>query len=223
MSQHPQELRHLAPSELRPDRLNARAHSAAQIKQIVASIQEFGFVGAILADESLNIIAGHGRLVAAQQCNLPAVPVFIVSNLTEAERRALALADNKIALNAGWDVDLLRQNLELVALELDVELTGFSVGQVDVVLSGPSRRDPGDELIPAAPTNPETRRGDIGAADSISSDAVTLATATLFGEWLALKLPQPCFLIPRTTWRSMAMLAARAGSNTPSLPWPPAR
>ncbi|MEZ5996463.1 MAG: DNA methyltransferase [Hyphomonadaceae bacterium] len=161
MSQHSQELRYLAPSELRPDRLNARAHPPAQIKQIVASIKKFGFVGAILADENLNVIAGHGRLVAAQQCNLPTVPVFVLSNLTEAERRALALADNKIALNAGWDGDLLRKNLEIISLELDVELTGFSVGQVDVVLSGPDTRDPDDEVIPAAPSVPTTRRGDI--------------------------------------------------------------
>lgn len=163
MSKHSQELRYLAPSALRPDPLNARTHSASQIKQIVASIAKFGFVGAILADENLTVIAGHGRLIAAQQCDLPLVPVFIVANLGDAERRALALADNKIALNAGWDADLLRQNLELVTLELDVELTGFSVGQVDLILSGPASRDPDDEVIPAAPTNPTTRRGDIWA------------------------------------------------------------
>ena len=161
MSQHSQELRYLAPSDLRPDRLNARVHPTAQIKQIVASIGKFGFVGAILADENLTVIAGHGRLIAAQQCKLPLIPVFVLPNLSEAERRALALADNKIALNAGWDVDLLRQNLEFVALELDVELTGFSVGQVDVVLGGPANRDPDDEFVPAAPVEPETRRGDI--------------------------------------------------------------
>ncbi len=161
MQKHSQELRYLAPNDLRPDPLNARAHSAAQIEQIVASITKFGFVGAILADEHLTVIAGHGRLIAAQKCDLPLVPVFVIANLSEAERRALALADNKIALNAGWDADLLRQNLELVSLELDVELTGFSVGQVDLVLSGPSSRDPDDEAIPAAPAHPTTRPGEI--------------------------------------------------------------
>lgn len=161
MPKHSQELKYLAPDALRPDLLNARTHSAAQIKQITASITKFGFVGAILADENLNVIAGHGRLIAAQQCNLPLVPVFIVSNLSEPERRALALADNKIALNAGWDADLLRQNLELVAPQIDIELTGFSVGQVDFILSGPASRDPDDEVIPPAPTLPTTRRGNI--------------------------------------------------------------
>lgn len=146
--------------DLVPDPRNARTHSKRQIEQIAASIQSFGFTNPILIDPAGGIIAGHGRLRAAKALGLKDVPTIALEGLSEAQKRALRLADNKIALNAGWDVDLLKLELgELAALDVDLSLTGFSTGEIDVVLKSPV--DPDDELIPAVPETPQTRPGDI--------------------------------------------------------------
>jgi hypothetical protein len=116
---------------------NARTHSADQIAQIAASIAEFGFTNSILIGEDDVIIAGHGRLMAAQQLGLPEVPVIILDHLSEAQRRALVIADNRLAENAGWDHDLLRT--ELAALrdeEFDLDLLGFDDAALDEILAG---------------------------------------------------------------------------------------
>lgn len=116
---------------------NARTHSADQIAQIAASIAEFGFTNPILIGEDDVIIAGHGRLMAAQQLGLPDVPVIVLDHLSEAQRRALVIADNRLAEHAGWDQDLLRA--ELVALrdeEFDLDLLGFDDAALDEILAG---------------------------------------------------------------------------------------
>lgn len=116
---------------------NARTHSADQIAQIAASIAEFGFTNPILIGEDDVIIAGHGRLMAAQQLGLPEVPVIVLDHLSEAQRRALVIADNRLAENAGWDQDLLRA--ELAALrdeEFDLDLLGFDEAALDEILAG---------------------------------------------------------------------------------------
>lgn len=149
-------------SDLKPDRRNARTHPKRQIDQIIASITAFGFSNPILTDASGAIIAGHGRLLAAKALGLEEVPTIVLPHLTEAQKRALRLADNKIALGAGWDVELLKVELgELSVLDIDFDLsvTGFSAGEIDVVLAGGA--DPDDEIIPAAPVKPVTRPGDI--------------------------------------------------------------
>ena len=115
-----------------------------------------------VVDPGGTIIAGHGRLLAAKAAGLTEVPTIALDGLSEAQKRALRLADNKIALGAGWDLDLLK--LELGALsridvDLDLALTGFSAGEIDVLLTGPG--DPGDKVIPAVPVTPRTRPGDI--------------------------------------------------------------
>ena len=105
---------------------NARTHPEWQIAQIAASIAEFGFTNPILVGEDGVIIAGHGRLLAAQQLGLDEAPVIVLDHLTETQRRALVIADNKIAENAGWDEALLRR--ELAALQdeaFDLDITGF--------------------------------------------------------------------------------------------------
>ena len=106
---------------------NARTHSEIQVKQIAASITEFGFNNPVLADPDGGIIAGHGRILAARALGLSHVPVIVLSHLTENQKQAFRLADNKLTLNAGWDVDLLR--LELKALttaeDLAIDLIGF--------------------------------------------------------------------------------------------------
>jgi DNA modification methylase len=147
---------------LAPDPRNARTHPKRQIEQIVASIKEFGFTNPILIDPDGAVIAGHGRLLAAKAMALAEVPTITLEGLSEAQKRALRLADNKIALGAGWDLDLLKLELaELSTLDVgfDLSLTGFSSGEIDVALKGSP--DPDDEAIPAVPRTPRTRPGDI--------------------------------------------------------------
>ena len=149
-------------SELTPDPRNARTHSKKQVEQIVASISAFGFTNPILADPEGNLIAGHGRLRAAKQMGLDTVPVITLDGLTEPQKKALRLADNKIALNAGWDTEILKlelAELSLPEVEIDLGLTGFSPGEIDVVLA--ESDDPDDEVIPAVPDNPRVQSGDI--------------------------------------------------------------
>ena len=124
-------------SDLVPDPRNARTHPKRQIDQIQASIEAFGFTNPILADPEGHIIAGHGRLQAARAMGLSEVPTIILSGLSETQKRALRIADNKIALNAGWDLEILQQELgELASIDVDIDptLTGFSTGEIDVFL-----------------------------------------------------------------------------------------
>ena len=154
------QVRMRAPGELRPDPGNARTHPKTQVAQIAASLREFGFVNPILVDEEGVIIAGHGRLLAAKSIGLGQVPTIELLGLSAAQKRALRLADNKIALNAGWDADLLKVELEALGeLDFDLALTGFSVGEIDVVLE--QADEPDDEVIPATVAEPRTRLGDI--------------------------------------------------------------
>ncbi len=120
---------------LKPYPRNARRHSRAQIKQIAASIERFGFSNPVLIADDNEIVAGHGRVAAAKLLGIDMVPAVRLSHLTEAERRAYVIADNKLALNAGWDRELLAIELQgLVDLDFEVELTGFSLAEVDIVL-----------------------------------------------------------------------------------------
>ena len=106
---------------------NSRTHSEEQVKQIAASIKEFGFTNPILIDENKGVIAGHGRLLAAGKLALAEVPTIVLEGLTEAQRKAYVIADNKLALNAGWDFEMLKLELEeLSNLKFDFELTGFA-------------------------------------------------------------------------------------------------
>jgi ParB/RepB/Spo0J family partition protein len=114
---------------------NPRTHSEAQIAQIAESIQEFGFTNPILVDTTAGILAGHGRLRAAQKLGLAKVPVLVLDHLSETQKRAYILADNKLAENAGWDEELLAAELEALKLEeYDLALTGFSEKELDELL-----------------------------------------------------------------------------------------
>ena len=151
-----------AVGDLMPDPRNARTHSKRQIDQIRASIEAFGFTNPILADPEGHIIAGHGRLQAARAMGFAEVPTIILSGLSELQKRALRIADNKIAVNAGWDLEILQLELgELASIDVDIDptLTGFSTGEIDVILS--SAADPDDEVIPPLPVTPRTKQGDI--------------------------------------------------------------
>jgi len=154
---------------LTPYARNARTHSDAQVAQIAASIVEFGFTNPILVGGDGTIIAGHGRLMAARRLELAEVPVVVLDHLSDAQRRALVIADNKIAENAGWDEDLLKAELAALKLEaFDLEVIGFSGDELAALLDDldgeetppPSLGDP--DFVPEPPkANPVTRRGDI--------------------------------------------------------------
>src|ERR1700722_4997128 len=151
-----------AVGDLIPDPRNARTHPKRQIDQIKASIDAFGFTNPILVDPDGHIIAGHGRLQAARSMGFTEVPTITLPGLSEVEKRALRIADNKIALNAGWDLEILQEELGQLAsldIEIDPTLTGFSTGEIDVILS--SATDPDDEVIPPVPATPRTKPGDI--------------------------------------------------------------
>src|SRR5712671_6588388 len=112
--------------KLIPFARNPRTHSEAQVTQIAASIAEFGFNNPILVDTKAGIIAGHGRLLAARKLQLTEVPVIVLDHLTDAQKRAYVIADNQLALNAGWDEELLRLELATLAGEaFDINLIGF--------------------------------------------------------------------------------------------------
>src|SRR3984893_13382992 len=151
-----------AVGDLIPDPRNSRTHPKRQIDQLRESIKAFGFTNPILADPEGHIIAGHGRLQAARAMGFNEVPTIILSGLSETQKRALRIADNKIALNASWDLQILQLELgELSSLDVDIDptLTGFSTGEIDVILT--SATDPDDEVIPPVPATPRTKLGDV--------------------------------------------------------------
>lgn len=132
-------LEYIKLAELTGYETNSRTHSAEQIAQIAASITEFGFTNPILIDESNVIIAGHGRLDAAKQLKLIEAPCLRLSHLSEAQKKAYVIADNKLALNAGWDDDLLRLEIQtLEDSEYDLELLGFAQHELQALLLEPT-------------------------------------------------------------------------------------
>jgi DNA modification methylase len=156
-------VQHLPTKGVKRDARNARTHSKKQVEQIAASMAAFGFTNPLLIDEDAVLIAGHGRLAGAKKLGLEQVPAITLKGLSEAEKRALRLADNKIAQNAGWDGELLKIELESLAkldLGFSLEITGFSSGEIDVTL-GQGKGDPDDEIIPTVPAEARTRPGDI--------------------------------------------------------------
>ncbi|WP_338467649.1 DNA methyltransferase [Novosphingobium sp. ZN18A2] len=154
-------------ASLRPYARNARTHSRKQVKQIAASIERFGFTNPVLVSDEGEIVAGHGRVEAARLLGMKTVPTLALSHLGEAERRAYVLADNKLALNAGWDREILAIELQaLVDLEFDVEVTGFSLAEIDLVLDEASEASPDgpagpEDAVPVISGTPVSRPGDI--------------------------------------------------------------
>jgi DNA modification methylase len=159
-------IEYLSPMALLANPQNARTHSRAQRRKIERSIRRFGFINPPIIDESRNIIAGHGRVQAALELGLDRVPVIKIEGMSEAEKRAYALADNKIAEEAGWDRALLASELgELAALlpaiDMDLDDTGFNPGEIDAILSDHAAcgREPAD-VPPPRQEVAVTRRGD---------------------------------------------------------------
>lgn len=169
MTEHalPRNIEARPPSELRPYSRNARTHSRKQIRQIADSIERFGFTNPVLVSDEGEIIAGHGRVEAAKLLGLSSVPTLRLSHLSAEERRAYVLADNKLALNAGWDQDILAIELQaLIDLDFDVTLTGFSLAEVDFTLDAARERDPEappgvEDEIPPIASEAISRMGDV--------------------------------------------------------------
>ena len=166
MGSHPQIVERNITS-LKPYAANARTHSKQQVKQIAASLERFGFTNPVLISDEGEIIAGHGRVEAAKSLGWKAVPTIALSHLSATERRAYVLADNKLALNAGWDRDVLAIELQaLVDLDFEVELTGFSLAEIDLVLDEASDADPdgidaAEDEVAFATGKPVSRQGDL--------------------------------------------------------------
>ncbi|AUY77750.1 ParB/Srx family N-terminal domain-containing protein [Escherichia coli] len=122
--------------ELSPYAHNARTHSPEQVAQLVESIKQFGWTNPVLIDEKGEIIAGHGRVMAAEMLKMDSVPVIVLSGLTDEQKKAYRLADNRLPMNAGWDEDLLRMELsDLINADFDVSLTGFIPTEIDELLT----------------------------------------------------------------------------------------
>lgn len=158
-----------AVASLRPYRGNARSHSKRQIRQIADSIQRFGFTNPVLISDDGEIIAGHGRVEAAKLIGMESVPTLQLSHLDGTQRRAYVIADNKLCLNAGWDRELLAIELQaLVDLDFDVEITGFSCAEIDILFdevesSSPVETSEAEDVIPPIidPASVVTKRGDL--------------------------------------------------------------
>lgn len=166
--------------DLIPYAMNSRTHSDEQVAQLAASIREFGFTNPILIDQDSNLIAGHGRLLAARKSKMDQVPAVVVTGLDDRKRRALVIADNKLALNAGWDDEALRVELEDLAGDFG-ELMGFSEDELVALLAGEPQEGLTDEdAVPDVPDEPVTVEGDVWVlgrhrlmcGDSTSIDAV---------------------------------------------------
>ena len=141
---------------------NARTHSEAQVAQIAASIREFGFTNPVLVDADRGVIAGHGRLLAARKLGMTEVPTLELSHLTPTQRRAYILADNRLALSAGWDEDLLSIELgELQADGFDLALTGFNPGEIAEFLTDLTTGIADPDEVPGVPEVPVTCLGDV--------------------------------------------------------------
>jgi DNA modification methylase len=141
-------IEHLPPDSLRPWARNARTHSRKQVRQIADSIRTFGFTNPVLIDRENQILAGHGRVEAAKLIGLETVPCLRIEHLTAAQKRAYVIADNKLALNAGWDDEILAEELQALladpTLGFDVGIIGFEVAEVDKLVEGLAPEEPGD-------------------------------------------------------------------------------
>ena len=168
--------------ELLPYARNSRTHSDEQVAQIAASIKEFGFTNPVLIDEQGSIIAGHGRVMAARKLKLTDVPTIKLSHLTDLQRRAYVIADNKLALNAGWDDEMLRIEIEeLKNADFDVDLLGFDSSEIDDLFPEEVTEGLTDaDDVPDVTDEPVTKLGDVWilgkhrvmCGDSTSIDAV---------------------------------------------------
>ncbi len=200
------QIEYLSIGSLVPYAKNARTHSKKQIKQIADSITAFGFTNPVLVDRENTILAGHGRVAAAKLLQLTEIPCVRLEHMTMAQKRAYVLADNKLALNAGWDEELLAEELEAILGEdagFDISITGFSLAEVDSLIEGKAVEedgDPADDLLPeVAPSC--CRLGDIwqlGSHRLICGDALDPAATNLLmdGKLARMVFTDPPYNVP---------------------------
>jgi DNA modification methylase len=195
----PREVKLVSVRKLKPNKRNARTHSKKQIRQIANSILRFNWTVPILADEDGNIIAGHGRYLAALSLGMAKVPVIVVQGLSQIDKRALAIADNKIPANAGWDRELLTGELaELLSLlpEGDIGLTGFEAPEIDQLLVDAQEAEADPDQIPDVSAHSVSKPGDVWTLGNhvlSCGDALDLPTlrALLKGETASLVITDP--------------------------------
>ncbi|MFZ1663183.1 MAG: site-specific DNA-methyltransferase, partial [Paracoccaceae bacterium] len=202
-----EQIEDLPPGDLRPWAGNARTHSKKQVRQIAQSIETFGFTNPVLIDQDNVILAGHGRVEAAKLLGLVTVPCRRIEHMTTAEKRAYVIADNKLALNAGWDEEMLAEELKgLLATEglgFDIGVIGFEIAEIDSLVEGLAPEDPGDpaeDLLPAgAPRRVEP--GDVwqlGTHRVVCGDALEPAVAGLLmqGDVARMAFCDPPYNVP---------------------------
>jgi DNA modification methylase len=200
------QIEYLSLGSLAPYAKNARMHSKKQIKQIAESITQFGFTNPVLVDRENTILAGHGRVAAAKLLELTEVPCVRLEHMTGAQKRAYVLADNKLALNAGWDEDLLAEELEAILGDdagFDISITGFSLAEVDSLIEGKSFEedgDPADDLLPDE-VLARCKEGDIwqlGSHRLICGDALDPAVVDLLmdGKQARMVFTDPPYNVP---------------------------
>jgi hypothetical protein len=220
------------PAALRENPRNARTHSKRQIKLIADSIAAFGFTSPVLVDETGMVLAGHGRLAAARRLGLAKVPTLCLANLSEPQKRAYVLADNRLAERAGWDRSLLAVELGELAillptLELDwsIEVAGFETGDIEALTHDQAESPAAPEdTVPVRLIGPSSvGKVMFGCLATTAFCAATpVAEVTSNGLWPA---RSPIWSSPTlpTMWPSPAMLNVRAKGRIGSLPWLPVR
>ncbi len=161
------QIQYVSPDRLRPYPGNARTHSRKQIKLIADSIKRFGFINPIIVTDDFEVVAGHGRLQAAKSLGMQLVPVVAISSLSEADKKAIRIADNRIAELSHWDRDILAieyQGLHDLQFD-DIEVTGFSLGEIDIILDEASEKKPvspgAEDDLPQVVAAPVSRKGDL--------------------------------------------------------------
>ena len=197
---------HIDPARLKPHPDNPRTHSKEQVRKIAASIKRFGFCNPVLIDENNNVVAGHGRLLAAAELNLATVPTLVLADMTEAERRAYVIADNRLAECAGWDEDRLASELAAIASldgGFDLALTGFDGGALEKLLELASAGPPGPDEVPNVDTSRPavSRTGDVwvlGNHRLIVGDARDpgVFEALMVGEAAQMVITDPLYNVP---------------------------
>jgi DNA modification methylase len=213
------DVKHWPLDRLIPHARNARTHSEEQIAQIAGSIAEFGFVNPVLVGDDGVIVAGHGRVLAARKLGLTEAPVIVLSHLTPPQRRALMIADNRIAENAGWDEEMLAA--ELAALrddDIDLGLLGFEDAEIDRLLAGTGDQSGDVDQAPDPPADPISRPGDLwicGEHRVLCGNATVLADVekVLGGELADMAFTDP----PYNVNYSNSADQKRRGKNRPIL------
>src|SRR5258707_6722708 len=216
--------------QVRPNAKNTRIHSKKQIRQIATCIRELGFAAPVLVDEYDVLIAGHGRLEAARSLGMASIPAIVLDGLSEAKKRALMLADNRIAQSAGWDREQL--SIELAALPellieegIDIGITGFEPAEIDLLHMDfeDGAGDPAEDIPEDCLGGPVSRKlATSGALANIVCSVAMHAVRAILRAWSVPSAPIWHFLIRHTTWPSEASSDA-VRRSTGNLRWRPAR